>query len=99
MKLAGWKRLVEGAPWFGTAERHPSPPIRNLCRRRCEVRKPYRGYEVNEPHEKDPWGWPVSEWEEARQLRPGLEHVAEIIVHGLVELRMAGRFTASRGPS
>ncbi|MGH7224868.1 MAG: hypothetical protein ACRELF_16720, partial [Gemmataceae bacterium] len=48
--------------------------------------KPYHGYEVNELDENDPWGWPVSEWEEARQLRPGLEHIAEVIVHGLVEL-------------
>ncbi|MHB1423458.1 MAG: M28 family metallopeptidase [Gemmataceae bacterium] len=86
MKLAGWKRLVDGAPWFRAAESYPiaaysefMPPPREVC-------KPYQGYAVDELDENDPWGWPVSEWEEARQLRPGLAHVAEIVVHGLAEL-------------
>jgi hypothetical protein len=86
MARAGWKQLVDGAPWFGAAESYPiaaysefMPPPREVC-------KPYRGYEVNELDEDDPWGWPVSEWEEARQLCTGLEHIAEVVVHGLVEL-------------
>ncbi|HTU20613.1 MAG TPA: M28 family peptidase [Gemmataceae bacterium] len=86
MALAGWKQLVDGIPWFVAAESYPiaaysefMPPPREVC-------KPYLGYEVSELDENDPWGWPVSEWEEARQLRPGLEHIAEVLVQGLVEL-------------
>jgi hypothetical protein len=86
MKLAGWKRLLDGAPWFPKAGSYPiaaysefMPPPREVC-------KPYQGYDICELDENDPWGWPVSEWEEARQLRPGMVHLAEVVVHGLVEL-------------
>jgi hypothetical protein len=86
MALAGWKRLVDGAPWFRTAESYPIAAYSEFMPPPREVRKPYRGYDVNEVDENDPWGWPVSEWEEARQLRPGLAHLAEVVVHGLAEL-------------
>jgi len=86
MTLAGWKRLVDGAPWFRTAESYPIAAYSEFVPPPREVYKPYQDYKVNELDEDDPWGWPVSEWEEARQLRPGLAHLAEVIVHGLVEL-------------
>jgi hypothetical protein len=86
MTLAGWKQLLDGAPWFQEVGSYPiaaysefMPPPREAC-------KPYQGYEVGELDAKDPSGWPIGEWEEARQLRPGLQHVAEMVVHGLVEL-------------
>ncbi|MGH7223873.1 MAG: hypothetical protein ACRELF_11630, partial [Gemmataceae bacterium] len=90
MALTGWKQLVDGVPWFRAADSYPiaaysefMPPPREAC-------KPYQGYEVNALDDNDPWGWPVSEWEEARQLRPGMEHIAEVVVHGLMEL-VSGR--------
>ncbi|HZV06892.1 MAG TPA: M28 family peptidase [Gemmataceae bacterium] len=86
MILAGWKRLVDGAPWFREAGSYPIAAYSEFMPPPYEVCKPYQGYKVNELDEEDPWGWPVSEWEEARQLRPGLEHIAEVVVHGLVEL-------------
>jgi hypothetical protein len=86
MALSGWKRLVEGAPWFRKAGSYPIAAYSEYMPPPQEVRKPYRGYIVDDMDEDDPWGWPVSEWEEARQLRPGLAHVAEIVVHGLAEL-------------
>ncbi len=86
MTLTGWKRLVDGAPWFRKAESYPIAAYSEFMPPPREVRKPYRGYEIADLDEKDPWGWPVSEWEEARQLRPGLEHIAEVVVHGLAEL-------------
>jgi hypothetical protein len=86
MALSGWKQLLEGAPWFRSRGAYPiaaysefMPPPREVC-------KPYLGYPVNELDEDDSWGWPISEWEEARQLRPGLDHVAGEIVHALAEL-------------
>jgi hypothetical protein len=86
MTLAGWKRLVDGVPWFRTEGSYPIAAYSEFMPPPREVRKPYQGYEVNEVDENDPWGWPISEWDEARQLRPGLEHIAEVIVHGLVQL-------------
>ena len=86
MSLPGWKQLLDGAPWFRAAQSYPiaaysefMPPPREVC-------KPYQGYWVSELDENDPWGWPVSEWEEVRQVGPGLAHVAEVVVHGLAEL-------------
>jgi hypothetical protein len=86
MAQAGWKQLVEGAPWFRAPGSYPIaaysefiPPPREVC-------KPYLGYPVNALDENDPWSWPVVEWEEAGQIRPGLAHIAEIVVRGLVEL-------------
>jgi hypothetical protein len=86
MTLAGWQQLVAGAPWFRKEGSYPiaaysefMPPPREGC-------KPYRGYEVTDLDEDDPWGWPISEWDEARQLQPGFAHVAEVVVHALIEL-------------
>jgi hypothetical protein len=86
MTLTGWKRLVDGAPWFRKAGSCPIAAYSEFMPPPRAVRKSYRGYEVNELDEDDLWGWPVNEWEEAQQLRPGLAHVAEVIVHGLAEL-------------
>jgi hypothetical protein len=86
MTLTGWKRLVDGAPWFRKAGSYPIAAYSEFMPPPREVRKPYRGYDVDELDEDDPWGWPVSEWEEKLQLRPGLAHVAEVIVHALAEL-------------
>ncbi|HWG41876.1 MAG TPA: M28 family peptidase [Gemmataceae bacterium] len=86
MTLSGWKQLMDGAPWFRGAESYPiaaysefMPPPREGC-------KPYQGYAQHELNEDDPWGWPIGEWDEARQLQPGLAHVAEVVVHALAEL-------------
>jgi hypothetical protein len=86
MTLTGWKRLVEGAPWFRTAGSYPIAAYSEFMPSPREVRKPYQGYEVKELDVNDPWGWPISEWEEAQELRPGLTHLADVVVHGLVEL-------------
>jgi hypothetical protein len=86
MALASWKHLVDDAPWFRTPDSYPIAAYSEFMPPPCEVCKPYQGYEVNELDEDDPWGWPVSEWEEARELQPGLEHIAEVVVHRLVEL-------------
>ncbi|HEY7330134.1 MAG TPA: M28 family peptidase [Gemmataceae bacterium] len=86
MTLLGWKRLVSGVPWFRKAGSYPIAAYSEFMPSPREVRKPYRGFMVNEMDEEDPWGWPVSEWEEARELRPGLGHVADVVVHGLKEL-------------
>ena len=39
---------------------------------------------------KNPFGWPVTEWEEAVELRPGLEQVAAQVLRALVCLAECG---------
>ncbi len=86
MTLTGWRRLLHGAPWFRDPESYPIAAYSEFIPSPREVCKPYQGYFVNDPDEADPFGWSISEWEEARQVRPGLAHVAAVVVHGLVEL-------------
>lgn len=86
MAAAGWKQLVEGIPWFRKAGSYPIAAYSEFIPPPREVRKPYHGYEVNELDENVPWRWSVGEWEEARQLRPGLAHIAEVVVQRLVDL-------------
>jgi hypothetical protein len=84
--LPGWKQLLDAAPWFREPESYPIAAYSEFMPPPREVGKPYRGYRVSALDEADLWGWPVSEWEEARQLRPGLAHVSDVVVHALSEL-------------
>ncbi|HEY7157153.1 MAG TPA: M28 family peptidase [Gemmataceae bacterium] len=86
MTSSGWQQLVEGAPWFRDAESFPIAAYSEFMPPPRELYKPYLGYAVCELKDDDPWGWPIAEWEESRELRPGLAHVAELVVHALVEL-------------
>ncbi len=86
MTMSGWEQLLEGVPWFRGPGSYPIAAYSEFMPPPREVRKPYRGYEISTLYEDDPWGWPVSEWEEAKQLRPGLDHLAEFVVRALVEL-------------
>ncbi len=55
------------------------PPVRVL-------RKPYGCWDPVPLSEADPWGWPVTEYEEALSVRPGLRHVAHYLMERLVPL-------------
>lgn len=70
MTSPGWKQLVEGWPWFQGEGRFPvlpnsefMPPVRLGLR-------PYGTRDGLLLSEDDPWGWPVSEYEEGLTLRP-----------------------------
>jgi Peptidase family M28 len=86
MKPMGWSRLLQGWPWFGGAGQYPItayseflPPPR-LGRKPSGAEDPF----LFEPD--DPWGWYVSEYQEALELRPGLSSVAAAVIHTLVHL-------------
>jgi hypothetical protein len=86
MARQGWQQLLTGAPWFHGAGRFPiaaysefMPPFRTGL-------KPYPADGPCGFDQADPWGWPISEVEEAVELRPGLEHLAARLVHALAEL-------------
>jgi hypothetical protein len=48
--------------------------------------KPYTPRLVQALDDSDPWGWPVSEFEEEMQLRPGLHALTNHMIYTLAEL-------------
>src|SRR5437868_6397257 len=83
---AGWPALTAGWPWFRGEGRFPLPAYSEYMPPPRLVRKPYG--EPDEPalDEADPFGWPVSEYEEALELRPGMQKVARILMREFGEL-------------
>src|SRR5260370_1001498 len=85
MAKSGWKRLLDGAPWFRGEGKYAiaaysefMPPPRLLL-------KPYG----NAPclfEDDDPWAWPITEYEESFWLRPGLDKIAHQVLGALVHL-------------
>jgi len=93
MAVVGWKKLLQGYPWFKGEGKYPilaysefMPPVNtgiNPC--------------TGEPYpwvfrEEDPKGWYVYEIEEEYQLRPGLVNIGNQVMEHLVQL---GRGTLS----
>jgi hypothetical protein len=86
MAQHGWNALLQGGPGFRGEGKFPidaysefMPPVRHGP-------KPYGTSDLG-PHEKgDPFGWYVTEYEEAFGIRPGLESVARQIVTAMAHL-------------
>lgn len=86
MTIRGWKRLFVEADRFAGEGGYPieaysefMPPPRLGC---CPYTRRNTGFFA----EEDPWGWPVTEYEEAFQLVPGLQSVAQQIMGTLMHL-------------
>ena len=86
MSALGWKQLLAGWPWFRGEGRFPMPSYSEYMPPPYLVRKPYGGQDLSLLRDDDPWGWPVTEYEEALALRPGLESVARQLLRQLVGL-------------
>src|SRR5262249_62258522 len=87
MPAAGWKQLLAGAPWFRGPNKYPIAAYSEYMPPPRLGRKAYDGF--IDPvlfRPDDPWGWQVTEYEEALELRPGLENVARQIVGALAPL-------------
>src|SRR5438105_1902058 len=85
MPKQGWKQLLDGAPWFRGEGKYPVPAYSEFMPPPRLLFKPYD----TEPRlfvEDDPWCWPVTEYEEAFWLRPGLEKIAHQVLCALVHL-------------
>jgi len=80
----GWKRLVQGYPWFTGEGRYPIPAYSEFVpapRVGCNL---YGEIDHTLFTEDDPYGWRVPEVEEEYELRPGLELIARQVVAHLV---------------
>src|SRR5438874_13025109 len=86
MPPSGWKALLAGAPWFRGAGRSSIAAYSEFVPPPRVGGKPYPGREPPFFDDGDPFGWPVAEFEEHLQLRPGLRHLAGGVVRALAEL-------------
>jgi hypothetical protein len=82
----GWKQLVAGWPWFRGEGSYPLPAYSEFLPPPRLGRKPYGVDEGPYLDEDDAWGWPVTEYEQAFELRPGLVKVAQQVLGALVHL-------------
>ena len=85
-RTAGWKKLIEGFPWFVGEGAFPLPAYSEF------MPAPRVGYSLYGERDEalftpeDAFGWQVAEIEEEFELRPGLEHVAQQVIGHLVRL-------------
>jgi hypothetical protein len=86
MSATGWKQLIDGWPWFEGEGSFPLLPNSEYMQPVRLVRKPYGTFDASPVSEDDPFGWPISEYDEALMLRPGLYDLARHILDKLVPL-------------
>ena len=75
MPMPGWKQLLAGWPWFQGEGSYPIAAYSEFMPPPRLGWKPY-GNEPPDPQlfiDEDPWGWYVTEYEEANELQPGLD--------------------------
>jgi hypothetical protein len=80
------ERLLAELSWFRSPGRFPLPAYSEFMPPPRMGRKPYGAEDPVLFHQDDPLGWHVTEYEEAMELQPGLQHLAEQLVHALVHL-------------
>ena len=90
MPGAGWKALVEGFPWFLGAGRYPIAAYSEFMPPPRLGLKPTGTPEPPSFEDSDPVGWPVTEYEEHWELRPGLEAIARQVLRAMVRLGEGG---------
>ncbi|HEX4000213.1 MAG TPA: M28 family peptidase [Pirellulales bacterium] len=96
MAERGWKQLLANHTWFHGKGKYPisayseyMPPPRLGC-------KPYGSHDRTLLLDDDPFGWGITEFEEAFEMRPGLMQVARQLVTVLHHL---GRCQPAHGIS
>ncbi len=95
MPAAGWKQLLAGAPWFRGPGKYRIAAYSEFMPPPRLGRKPYDHF--LDPilfDSGDPWGWHITEYEQALELQPGLQNVARQLVTALAHL---GRGEAAHG--
>src|SRR6266550_1231501 len=86
MPMPGWKQLLAGWPWFRGEGSYPVAAYSEFMPPPRLGRKAYTADDLLLHDERDPLGWHVTEYEEAFELRPGLDRIAHQIVGALVHL-------------
>jgi len=86
MPAVGWMHLLDGFPWYHGEGAYPLPAYSEFMPPPRFGRKPYGSFTGIPFDEADPWGVPVSEYEDAWELTPGLDRAAAEVVAALVNL-------------
>ena len=86
MPRPGWERLLDGGPWFRGEGVYPLAAYSEFMPPPRLGPSPYGAVGPRPFVEGEPWGWQITEHEEAFELRPGLEQVAVQVVAALVHL-------------
>ena len=93
MTTSGWQSLLAGAPFFKGENAYPLAAYSEFMPPPRLGQRPY-------PHaqrdalpfaDDDPYGWHIDEYEEALELRPGLEQVGDQLVQALARLAQGKR--------
>ena len=77
----GWQKLLAGYPWFEGEGNYPITAYSEYMPPPLLGRKPYGSVEPGLFSDDDPFGWHVSEYEEALELQPGLSLIAKEVLH------------------
>src|SRR5262249_24002087 len=83
MPTSAWNQLLHGAPWFHGEGQYPIAAYSEFIPAPRLAVKPYSKTGQLEWEKSNPWGWPITEFEEAFEFRPGQEHLAQQIVRSL----------------
>jgi hypothetical protein len=95
MAIRGWKQLVVGADSFAKSGRYPIAAYSEFMPPPRLGRKPYDAHvDTLLFNPDDPWGWHISEYEQAFELEPGLCLLAREIMGAV---RRLGRGESAQG--
>ena len=86
MALCGWKQTLDGWPWFRGEGSYPVLPNSEFMPPLRLGLKPYGTRDSTRLDPDDPFGWPVTEYEEALILRPGMQCLADQVLHHLLRV-------------
>ena len=86
MAQHGWKQLLANHTWFRGKGKYPITAYSEFMPPPRLGRKPYGSVDRLLFQEDDPWGWHVTEYEQAAQLNPGLTQIARELVTSLHHL-------------
>jgi hypothetical protein len=86
MSPAGWSQLLEGPPWCAGEGGFPIAAYSELMPPPRLGAAPCGELDDALFVEEDPFGWRISELEQERELRPGIERLAQQVVGALARL-------------
>jgi hypothetical protein len=82
----GWRRLFTPRSWPKSPGHFSIPAYSELMPAPYIARRPYGVVIPPFFHGDDPYGWPVSEYEDHVELGPGLVHIARHAIHAMMRL-------------
>ena len=81
MAEQGWQKLLAGYPWFEGEGNYPITAYSEFMPPPRVGRRAYGGVDRLLFREDDPFGWHITEYEEALELEPGMTLIADELLH------------------